>query len=64
MILESLDGGQNFVINITVQRNGKLVILIIEDHLPTKRLWNASVLAFGCETNKVVDRVELSKLYT
>ena len=62
MILESLDGlGQNWGINITVGRNGEKIDMSIEEVLPSKSLWKASILAYGCESDTVVDDTELSE---
>ena len=64
MILESLDGlGQSLVINITVQRSGEMIHMTIEEVLvlPSKSLWNSTVLPYGCEADTVVDGMELSK---
>ena len=62
MILESLDGlGQNLVINITVQRSGEIIDMTIEEALPSKSIWNSTVLPYSCEANTVVDGIELSK---
>ena len=62
MILESLDGHtQNSVVNIVVQRNGARIYLNIQEELPTRTLWNALVLPYGCEANTVASLTELSK---
>ena len=63
MTLESLDGiGLGFIIvNITVERNGEMIGMSIEEPLPPKTLWNVSVQAYGCEADTVVKGVELSK---
>ena len=61
MILESLDGlQQNLEINVTVERNGEMVDMSIDEPLSSKSLWKASVLAYGCESDTVVDDAELS----
>ena len=61
MVLESLDGlGQDFIINITVQRSGEIVHMTIDEALPSRSLWNVTILPYGCETNAVVDATELS----
>ena len=62
MILESLDDlGQNLEVNITVERNGEMIDMRIEEPLPFRSLWKASALAYGCETDTVVDDTELSE---
>ena len=62
MILESLDNQENnLVINITVHRNSKIISVAIEDELPSKSLWNASIHAYGCETNTHTTITELSE---
>ena len=60
--LESLDGlVNNLRINITVRRNNEMISLTMEDILPHKSLWNASILAYGCETRTTV--TELSETF-
>ena len=63
MILEPLDGHQeqNLMINISVQRSGEMVNMSVDGEIPTKTLWNASLLAYGCQSDTVVKGVELSK---
>ena len=63
MILESLDGhGNTLYSNITVERNGETITMAIKDDLliPSKSLWDASVLPYGCDADVVV--TELSML--
>ena len=58
--LESHDDiGNDLRINITVHRNSDMITLTMEDVLPPKSLWNASILAYGCETHTTV--TELSE---
>ena len=58
--LESLDDlGNNLTINITVRRSNEMISLTMEEVLPPKSLWNASILAYGCETHAAV--TELSE---
>ena len=66
MILEPLDGHQeqNLMINISVERSGEIVNMSVDGEIPTKTLWNASLLAYGCLSDTVVKRVELSKSKT
>lgn len=55
MILKSIDGfGQDLVKNITVERDGKMISMSIDDVLPSKLLWKVSILAYGCESDNVV----------
>ena len=63
MILEPLDGHQeqNLMINISVQRSGGMVNMSVDGEIPTKTLWNASLLAYGCQSDTVVKGVELSE---
>ena len=64
MNLASLDDlGQDVVINITVQRSGKMIYMAIEEALPSRSLWNVTILPYGCEADTVheVDNIELSK---
>ena len=64
MSFESLDGhGSDLVINVTVHRNNEIISIVMEDVLPSKSLWNASILAYGCETDRTHTIItELSKL--
>ena len=66
MILEPLDGHQeqNLMINISVERSGEMVNMSVDGEIPTKTLWNASLLAYGCHSDTVVKGVELSKSTT
>ena len=66
MILEPLDGHQeqNLMINISVERCGEMVNMNVDGEIPTKTLWNASLLAYGCQSDTVVKGVELSKSMT
>ena len=61
MILESLDGtGGNLRVNISVQGDGEMIAMQIEEPLPPKYLWNALILPYDCEADMHV--IELSKL--
>ena len=61
MVLESLDGhASDLLVNVTVHRDNELIRVVMEDVLPPKSLWNASILAYGCESDDTV--TELSKL--
>ena len=42
-----------------MHRNNEIISLIMEEVLPPKSLWNASILAYGCETHTAV--IELSE---
>ena len=66
MILEPLDGHQeqNLTINISVERSGEMVNISVDGKIPTKTLWNASLLAYGCQSDTVVKGVELSEFTT
>ena len=62
MNLESLDGhGSDLVVNITVHRSNEMISIVMEDVLPSKFLWNASILAYGCEGDTHATVTELSK---
>ena len=63
MILEPLDGHQeqNLMINISVERSGEMVNMSVDGEIPTKTLWNASLLAYGCQSDTVVKGEELSE---
>ena len=62
MILEPLDGHQeqNLMINISVERSGEIVNMSVDGEIPTKTLWNASLLAYGCQSDTVLKGAELS----
>ena len=62
MILESLDGHEENNINITVERNGEIIEMHVEESVPPNSLWRASILAYGCESDRIVTNYELSKL--
>ena len=62
MILESFDGYDDLMINITVQRREEAIILSVKEQLPRRTLWNVTVQAYGCEEDTVVNGIELSKL--
>ena len=65
MVLKSLDGTQSdSTVNINVQREGESVELHLEELLPSKTLWNVSVLAHNCEADTVLEGFELSKVIT
>ena len=63
LILKPLDGhiDNNLMINISVQRNGELVNMSLDGEIPSKTLWNASLLAYGCESDTVTEEVQLSE---
>ena len=63
LILKPLDGhiDYNLMINISVQRSGELVNMSVDKEITPKSLWNASLLAYGCESDTVMKDVELSK---
>ena len=46
-------------IDITARRNNEMISLTMEDVLPPKSLWNASISAYGCESHTAV--TELSE---
>ena len=64
MTLESLslDGHEDLVTNITVERNGEMIDMHVEESVPPNSLWRASILAYGCESHRIVTNYELSKL--
>ena len=62
MNLESLDGlKDNLVINITVERDGEMIDMQTKETVLPNSLWRASILAYGCESDRVVTDYELSK---
>ena len=62
MTLESLDGREDLVTNITVERNGIMIDMHVEESVPPNLLWRASILAYGCENDRIVTNYELCKL--
>ena len=62
LILKPLDGhiDYNLMINISVQRCGELVNMSVDKEITPKSLWNASLLAYGCESDTVMKDVEFS----
>ena len=62
MTLESLDGREDLDTNITVERNGKVIDMHVQESVPPNSLWRASILAYGCERHRIVTNYELSKL--
>ena len=64
MTLESLDGREDLVTNINVERNGEMIDMRVEESVPPNSLWRASILAYGCDsdTHRIVTDYELSKL--
>ena len=64
MTLESLDGREDLVTNITVERNGEMIDMHVEESVPPNSLWRASILAYGCESHRIVTDYVLSKLQT
>lgn len=63
MNLEPLDGhGRSLLINITVERSGEMITMGLIEDLPSKSLWKASVLPYGCEFETDIVPTELSKL--
>ena len=66
MTLESLDGCKDLVTNITctVERNGEMIDIHVEESVPPNSLWRASILAYGCESDTIVTNYELSKYFS
>ena len=62
LTLESLDGREDLVTNITVERNGEMVAMHVEESVPPNSLWRASILTYGWESHRIVTNYELSKL--
>ena len=62
MTLESLDGREDLVTNTTVERNGDMIDMHVEESVPPNSLWRASILAYECESHRIVTDYELSKL--
>ena len=64
MILESLDGVNDLITNISVERNGEMINIHVEESVPPNSLWRASILAYGCESDTIVTNYELSKYFS
>ena len=62
MTLDSLDAHEDLVTNITVERNGEIIDMHIEESVPPNSLWRTSILAYGCQSDRIVTNYELSKL--
>ena len=60
MILQSLDGHEDLVTNITVERNGEVIDMYVQETIPPNSLWRASILAYGCESDRTGTNYELS----
>ena len=62
MTLESLDGHEDLVFNITVERTEEMINMHVGESVPPNSLWRASILAYGCESHRIVTNYVLSKL--
>ena len=64
MILNSLDDGdtthRGILAPAVILRDGGLVTLEIHLFLPFRRLWNYTVLAYGCEEHPITETTQLS----
>lgn len=64
LLLSSLDGLQDkdSVETNTTSITDELIILDVVPSLPIRRLWNCTILAYGCRTHSIVNDFELSEL--
>lgn len=61
MTLESIDGTElDLMRTITVERNGDVITMSIDEILPSKFLWRVFILPYGCEAN--IAGSEISRL--
>ena len=60
--LISLDGLEDMdSVETNTARSDNLITLNIVPGLPPRRLWNSTVLAYGCQDHPVLSGVELSE---
>ena len=48
-------------VEVNATRSGNLISLDVVPGLPRSRLWNGTVLAYGCRDNPVLSNVEISE---
>ena len=61
--LLSLDGLEDMdSVETNATRSDYLIILNVVPGLPPRRLWNSTVLAYGCQDHPILSGVELSEL--
>ena len=62
--LSSLDGleDKDSVETNTTLIFDQIIILNVVPDLSASRLWNCSILAYGCQTHSVLNNIELSEL--
>ena len=54
--LEDMD-----LVEINATRTGNIISLDVVPGLPRSRLWNSTVLAYGCRDDPVLSSVEISE---
>ena len=60
--LLSLDGLEDMdSVKVNTTRTGNLISLDVVLGLPRSRLWNSTVLAYGCRDNLVLNSIEISE---
>ena len=60
--LLSLDGLEDMdSVEVNVTRTDNLISLDVVLGLPRSRLWNSTVLAYGCQDNPVLNSIEISE---
>ena len=60
--LFSLDGLEDIdSVEVNTTRTDNLISLDVVLGLPRRRLWNSTVLAYGCQDNPVLSTIEISE---
>ena len=44
-----------------IMKSGRSIVLELAQSLPYRRLWNYTILAYGCEEHPITDTTELSE---
>ena len=63
--LQSLDGLEDMdhvETTATIELRFSVLTLKVVSGLPFRRLWNCTVLAYGCQENSIMNGAELSEL--
>ena len=62
MLLESLDGFEDAVLKTTnITTEGDIIVVDVDHRLPLNRVWNCTLLAYGCRQNTILRDIELSE---
>ncbi len=65
MLLESLDGHEDVMLKITnITTEGNVIVVDVDNRLPLNRVWNCTLLAYGCRQNTILRDIELSESNT